>query len=53
MKYKSAADIYEFRGPGAKNLWGKVAMIRSAILAAGLLVLIAAGVMIRNNPAFI
>jgi hypothetical protein len=45
MKSRSAADIYDFRGLGAKSLWGKVAMNRSVILVAGLLVLIAATVL--------
>jgi hypothetical protein len=42
MENMIAANIYNFRGPGAKNRWGKVAMIRSVILAAVLVALIAA-----------
>jgi hypothetical protein len=38
----NVANIDEFRRPGMKNPWGKVAMIRSAILAAVLLLMIAA-----------
>ena len=48
MKDMTAADICEFRGPGAKSPWGKVAMIRSVILAALLAALTAAAAL----PAF-
>jgi hypothetical protein len=41
MENMNGADIYNFRGPGAKNPWGKVAMIRSVILAPILVALIA------------
>ena len=53
MKNMNGAEIDEFRGPGAKNPWGKVAMIRSVILAAVLLALIAAAALpasCQSNP---
>jgi len=48
MKDMNAAHIYETRGPGADNPWGEVAMLRSVILAALLVALIATAVL----PAF-
>ncbi len=48
MKDMTAADICEFRGPGAKSPWSRRAKVRSVILAASLVVLIPAAAL----PAF-
>jgi hypothetical protein len=48
MKSTNAADIDNFRGPGAKNAWDKAAIIRSVVQTAALLVLVAAATL----PAF-
>jgi hypothetical protein len=54
MKNMNAAGIYDFRGPGAKNTWGKVAMILSVMHIAVFLALITATALpafCQSNPA--
>jgi len=48
MKSTNATSIHDFHDPAAENPWGKVAMVRSVILAAVLVALIAATAL----PAF-
>jgi hypothetical protein len=48
MENMNGADIYNFRRPGAKNAWGKAAIIRSVVQTAALLGLMAAAAL----PAF-
>jgi hypothetical protein len=53
MKSTKSANLHDSRGPEAGNPWGKVAMIRSAILAIVLVALIdvaALPVFCQSNP---
>jgi len=50
MKNMNAPRIYDIRDPEAKNPWGKVAMIRSVILAVVLVALVAVAALARLLP---
>jgi hypothetical protein len=53
MENMNGADIYNFRSPGAKNPWGKAAIIRSVVQTAALLGLMAVAALstfCQSNP---